>query len=87
MAEKNTPAARRLFELKCGPLKVDYLCGLYSVCYLFADVKETAGLCIHKTGTGTTFEGACRDYLRQIRGETMVIRVPGCEWKEVEITG
>ena len=26
-----TPASRRLFELKCGPLLVDYYGGTYSV--------------------------------------------------------
>ena len=86
MAEKNQAAAsQKLFDFKCGPLKVDYFGGYYSVCYLYADAKRYPGVFVHELGSGKTFEDACRNYLRQIRGKTMVIRMPGCEWQEVQI--
>ena len=82
-----TPAARRLFELKCGPLLVDYYGGTYSVCYQYTGIRVSAGVCQTEIGSGPSFEAACEDYLRRIRGKTMIVRTPGFEWQEVEVPG
>ena len=48
-----------------------------------ADIKDGPVL-IHGFGRGGTFEGACHDYLEQIRGKTLVFNA--CSEKRREIT-
>lgn len=56
--------------------------GYYAVAYQGADVKDGAGL-LGVFGKGQSFESACADYIRRIRGKTLVFDADSENRKEI----
>lgn len=84
MPEKK--ASDILLSLRSAHLEVWKVDDTICVDYQGAEVKDGPRLC-GVFGRGGTFEGACYDYLEQIRGKTLVFDACSKKRREVTVLG